>query len=64
MFNAPQSVSRFITQRTAASWLAVHNYKPVVYWADGKPCRGWFRGAKEEYQAELEKLKKKVSELA
>jgi len=64
MLNAPQSVSRYITQRTAASWLAAHNYKPVVYWADGKACRGWFRGSKEEYQAELEKLKKKVSELA
>jgi hypothetical protein len=63
MFNAPQSVSRYITQRTAASWLAAHNYKPVVFWSDGKACRGWFRGTKEEYQAELEKLKKKVSEL-
>ncbi len=59
---APQSVIKYVTQRSAAEWLANNNYRPVVY-RDGKfTRRAWFRGSESDFQAKLKAMKEKVEE--
>jgi hypothetical protein len=58
--NAPMSVSRFANSRLLAGYLGQHGWQHYEYSLNGQHKRGWFRGGKEEFQTELQKLREKV----
>lgn len=59
-FNAPGNVGKFITMRSAATWLSNNGFRPVQYRIGQTVQRAWFKGDEEKFQAELAKLREKV----
>lgn len=55
------NADKYITQRAASAWLANNGYRPVFYRVGQVVQRAWFKGDEESFQAELKKLKEKVS---
>lgn len=55
------NADKYITQRAASAWLANNRFRPVQYRVGGAVLRGWYRGDEESFQAELKKLREKVS---
>lgn len=58
---APANVAKFITQRFASNWLSNNGYRPVHFRVGAETRRAWFKGDETAFQAELKKLKEKVT---
>ena len=57
---SPGSVGKYVTQRSAAAWLANNGFRPVVYREGQATRRGWFKGDEMAFQEALKNLKEKV----